>query len=58
MKNPIPSRQKRAWRSVLSGLGLLTLSPAPAAWAAPGQLAWQEPAATPCALTVRQQPLA
>ena len=58
MKNPIPSRQKRAWRSVLAGLGLLTLSPAPAAWAAPGQLAWQEPAATPCALTVRQQPLA
>ena len=58
MKNPIPSRQKRAWRSALAGLGLLTLSPAPAAWAAPGQLARQEPAAVPCALTVRQQPLA
>jgi TonB-linked SusC/RagA family outer membrane protein len=39
-------------------LGLLTLSPAPAALAARGPLAWQEPAATPCALTVRQQPLA
>ena len=58
MKNPIPSRQKRAWRSALAGLGLLTLSPAPAAWAAPGQLARQEPAVVPCALTVRQQPLA
>jgi TonB-linked SusC/RagA family outer membrane protein len=58
MKNPIPPRPKRAWRSALAGLGLLTLSPAPAALAARGQLARQEPAATPCALTVRQQPLA
>jgi TonB-linked SusC/RagA family outer membrane protein len=58
MKKAIHSRQKRAWRSALAGLGLLTLSPAPAALAATGQLARQEPAATPCALTVRQQPLA
>ncbi len=58
MKNKIPSRQKRAWRSALAGLGLLALSPAPAALAAPGQALTQEPAATPCALTVRQQPLA
>jgi len=57
MKKAIPPRQKRAWRSALAGLGLLTLSPAPAALAARGQLARQEPAATPCALTVRQQPL-
>jgi TonB-linked SusC/RagA family outer membrane protein len=58
MRNPLPPRPKRAWRSALAGLGLLTLSPAPAALAARGPLAWQEPAATPCALTVRQQPLA
>jgi TonB-linked SusC/RagA family outer membrane protein len=58
MKNPIPSRQQRAWRSALAGLGLLTLSPAPAALAARGLLMQQEPAVVPCALTVRQQPLA
>jgi TonB-linked SusC/RagA family outer membrane protein len=58
MKNPIPPRPARAWRSALVGLGLATLSPAPAALAAAGQALRQEPAATPCALTVRQQPLA
>jgi TonB-linked SusC/RagA family outer membrane protein len=58
MKQPLYSRQKRAWRSALAGLGLLALSPAPAALAAGGPLAWQEPAIVPCALTVRQQPLA
>ncbi|RZK51848.1 MAG: hypothetical protein EOO59_14440, partial [Hymenobacter sp.] len=58
MKQPISPRQKRAWRSALAGLGLLTLSPAPAALAARGPLARQEPAVVPCALTVRQQPLA
>ncbi len=58
MKKAILPRQKRAWRSALVGLGLAALSPAPAALAAAGQLARQEPAATPCTLTVRQQPLA
>ncbi|MBJ6143112.1 SusC/RagA family TonB-linked outer membrane protein [Hymenobacter sp. BT559] len=58
MKKSIPPRQARAWRSALACLGLLALSPAPAALAAPGQVLAQEPAATPCALSVRQQPLA
>jgi TonB-linked SusC/RagA family outer membrane protein len=58
MNNPIPPRPTRAWRSALAGLGLLALSPAPAALGAPGQALTQEPAATPCALVVRQQPLA
>jgi TonB-linked SusC/RagA family outer membrane protein len=58
MKKSIHSRAERGWRSAVIGLGLLTLSPAPAALAATGQALRQEPAATPCALTVRQQPLA
>ena len=58
MKQPISPRQKRAWRSALAGLGLLTLSPTLGALGARGQLVRQEPAGVPCALAERQQPLA
>ena len=58
MKKIIDPRPGRGWRSALLGLGLLALSPAPAAYATTGQAQRQEPAATPCALVVRQQPLA
>lgn len=57
MRKPRYPHLGRGWRSALVGLGLAALSPAPAALANALHLS-QEPAVVPCALTVRQQPLA
>jgi TonB-linked SusC/RagA family outer membrane protein len=47
----------RRWRRAVVGLGLTVFGPAPLAASAAGVALVQGPVATPCALTVRQQPL-
>lgn len=47
----------RRWRRAVVGLGLTAFGPAPLAASAAGVALVQAPVATPCALTVRQQPL-
>jgi TonB-linked SusC/RagA family outer membrane protein len=47
----------RRWRRAVVGLGLTAFGPAPLAASAAGVALVQAPVATPCALTVRLQPL-